>query len=151
MDKLQKRVAYLNGLTKGLNLNESSAEGKLLVNIVDVLESFAQEFNSVNTAQSELEEYVESIDEDLSYLEDEIFSESEEDEKSGGSAEDWIEMVCPNCRELITFAADILDEEDDVEVTCPYCNGLVYDNTVELIEDVSSFRRQSKRSRHPGI
>jgi phage FluMu protein Com len=147
--RLKEKVAYLQGLTKGLSVNEASAEGKLLVNIVDVLDSFAQEVKDVNMAQVELEEYVESIDADLANLEDEIYSDEEDDD------DEWVEMSCPSCKELVSFEANILDEEDEVEVTCPYCRGLVYDNTIDLIEETSynssSTQNEKRGGAHPGI
>ena len=144
--RLKEKVAYLQGLTKGLSVNESSAEGKLLVNIVDVLDSFAQEVKNVNLAQVELEEYVESIDADLANLEDEIYSDDEEIQEG-----EWVEMSCPGCSELVSFEADVLDEENEVEVTCPYCRGLVYDNTIDFIEETSSIKSIERRGSHPGI
>jgi phage FluMu protein Com len=140
-EDLREKVAYLQGLAKGLNVNEASAEGKLLLNIVDILDAVAREIQSVNLAQMDLEEYVEAIDEDLAQLEDEIY---EEENGRYASEDEWVEMVCPNCKELVRFDADIL-EEPDVEVTCPYCRGLVYDNTIEVIEDTSS------KHNNPGI
>lgn len=57
MGNLKEKVAYLQGMTKGLNVNEHTPEGKLLVNMIDVLESFAEEINCMNVAQEELEDY----------------------------------------------------------------------------------------------
>ncbi len=73
MRNLKEKVAYLHGLTQGLNVNEHSSEGKVLLNIIDVLDSFADEVRNVNLAQRELEDYVESIDEDLTDLEEEVY------------------------------------------------------------------------------
>lgn len=43
MTSLKERVAYLQGLTQGLNVNSQSSEGKLLLNIIEVLDDVAEE------------------------------------------------------------------------------------------------------------
>lgn len=153
MQKIKEKVAYLQGLTHGLNVDNHSAEGKLLVNIIDVLDDIAEEFQHINLAQEDLENYVESIDEDLNDLEEEIY-ESEEDMAD----DDYVEVNCPHCHEDVTFEANVLGEEDMVEVTCPYCGNVVYDNTLEHAErstiDVklsNNNRIDLKNAMHPGI
>ncbi|WP_425061167.1 hypothetical protein SCACP_19470 [Sporomusa carbonis] len=158
MRNLKEKVAYLHGLTQGLNVNEHSSEGKLLLNIIDVLDSFAEEVHSVNLAQMELEEYVESIDEDLTDLEEQIYEEdfdSDEDENDNIYEEsyddDMVEVACPSCHELVTFESDILDDDDDIEVTCPYCGGVVYDNTLDISADNVHDTKDSGHIMHPGV
>ena len=70
MGNIKERVAYLQGLTQGLNISLHSAEGKLLINIIDVLGNMAEEINNVQMGQADLEAYVESMDEDLTDLEE---------------------------------------------------------------------------------
>lgn len=152
MRNLKERVAYLHGLTQGLNVNEHSSEGKVLLNIIDVLEVFADEIQTVNLAQMELEEYVESIDEDLSDIEDQIYEEDDEYEDDlyeEALDDDMIEMSCPACHELVTFESDILNEADDIEVTCPYCGDVVYDNVLDA--DSLQGEKSSSHIIHPGL
>lgn len=75
MRRLKERVAYLRGLTKGMAVDERSVEGRLLVNIIEVLEEIAEEFHVVQDAQDELVEYVEALDEDLTELEGEVYED----------------------------------------------------------------------------
>ncbi|MDF2593655.1 MAG: hypothetical protein K0S75_3121, partial [Clostridia bacterium] len=75
MGNIKERVAYLQGLTQGLNVNERSAEGKLLINIIDVLDDMAEEFNNIQMVQEDLETYIESMDDDLTDLEDEVYED----------------------------------------------------------------------------
>ncbi|BBB92905.1 MAG TPA: AraC family transcriptional regulator [Methylomusa anaerophila] len=164
MGNMKERVAYLQGLTKGLNVNEQSAEGKLLLNIIDVLDSFAEEVYNVNLAQRELEEYVESIDEDLTGLEEQLYDEDcdgvdEVDDDTDDEAyddeayddDDMVEMACPSCHELVTFESNILDEEEDIEVTCPYCGQVVYDNALDIADTGTRVMRDSNHIMHPGV
>ncbi|CQR74047.1 hypothetical protein SOV_21650 [Sporomusa ovata DSM 2662] len=159
MRNLKEKVAYLHGLTQGLNVSEHSSEGKLLINIIDVLDSFADEVQSVNVAQVDLEDYVESIDEDLTDLEEQIYedfdSAADDDFDDDGCEDvfddDMVEVTCPDCHELVTFESDILDDDDDIEVTCPYCGGTVYDNTLDVVATDSLQAEQSNHIMHPGI
>ena len=65
MDFLMQRVSYLKGLADGLGIDGTSKEGKLLLEIVEVLEDFADVLEETIENQMELEEYVNFIDEDL--------------------------------------------------------------------------------------
>jgi DNA-directed RNA polymerase subunit delta len=155
---LKEKVAYLHGLTQGLNVSDHSSEGKILINIIDVLDSFADEVQNVNVAQVELEDYVESIDEDLTDLEEQIyedFDSDDEDDDNDGYEEDFeddmVEVACPDCHERVTFEADILNDNEDIEVTCPYCGSIVYDNTMDIVADSLPTVQQSNHIMHPGI
>ncbi len=159
MRNLKEKVAYLHGLTQGLNVNEHSSEGKVLLNIIDVLESFADEVQNVNLAQLELEDYVESIDEDLTDLEEQIYEEDMDDDgfddddlyDDADADDDMVEMSCPGCHEMVTFESSILDDEEDIEVTCPYCGGVVYDNELDITVDNRYNQRASGHIMHPGV
>ncbi|WP_378955579.1 CD1247 N-terminal domain-containing protein [Pelosinus sp. sgz500959] len=149
MGNIKERVAYLQGLTQGLNLSSHSSEGKLLINIIDVLDDMAEEFNKIQMVQDDLETFVESLDEDLSDLEEEVYEDT--------GAEDSVEMQCPSCRETVSFASDLLEEDDDVEVSCPHCGETVYDSALEI--DVMDVDDQANRhvasdiryGIHPGL
>lgn len=149
MAKIKERVAYLQGLTQGLNIGSNSAEGKLLLNIIDVLDDMAEEFNHLQVVQEDLETYVESMDEDLTDLEEEVYEEVDNDE--------FVEVKCPTCNETVSFESDIL-QDDDVEVSCPHCGDTVYDSALEIDEGDSScehadsmINRTKRYGIHPGI
>lgn len=73
MDYLFQKVSYLQGLADGLEVDETTNEGKLLLQIIDVLGEFAEVLDEVIEDQVDLEDYVNFIDEDLADLEDEIY------------------------------------------------------------------------------
>ena len=60
MNDLKSRVAYLQGLSTGLELGESK-EGKLLRGIIDVLDEFADTVGNLTEDQEQLEEYLERV------------------------------------------------------------------------------------------
>ena len=80
MEYLIQKVSYLKGLADGLGIDDSTKEGKLLLNIVDVLEEFADVLVETIDDQIELEEYVTFLDEDLADVEDEIYGDDEFDD-----------------------------------------------------------------------
>ena len=63
----------MQGLSRGLNIRLHSDEGKLLINIIDILDDMADEINNIQMGQADLETYVESMDEDLTDLEEEVY------------------------------------------------------------------------------
>ncbi|MBC8590581.1 CD1247 N-terminal domain-containing protein [Wansuia hejianensis] len=79
MDYLFQKVSYLQGLADGLNVDENSSEGKLLVHIIDTLGEFAEALEEVSENQMDLEDYVNFIDEDLADLEEDIYGDDFED------------------------------------------------------------------------
>jgi hypothetical protein len=125
MTNVKERVAYLHGLTKGLNVNEQTPEGKVILNIIDVLEDMASDVQDIHMVQQDLETYVETLDEDLNELEEDFYDEC------GDIADEFVEMQCPVCHEDVSFESDILDSREEVEVTCPHCRSVVYDNIVD--------------------
>ena len=116
MEHLYERVAYLKGLADGLGISEESKEGKLLSHIVDVLEDFADAIVEINEEQNELSEYIESIDEDLAEVEDELFEEDEDEDDEF----EYVELECPNCGEEVEVDEYLLYDEE-VEILCPSC------------------------------
>lgn len=130
MHNLKKQIAYLQGLAEGLNLDDGSKEGRVLSGIIDVLDQMAEQLMDIEEAQADLEEYVESIDEDLYELEGDVQGE----ELGDMEGIDYIEVECPNCRDMVTFDADIVDDEDIIEVICPSCDEVVYINDEDIMK-----------------
>lgn len=123
MEYLFERVAYLRGLCDGGGISEETAEGKVLLEIVDILGEFADSIVELSDKQDELEEYAEAIDEDLSDLEDDFYEDDEEDEDDEDEF-DYIELSCPSCGEEIEIDEDLLyDEESDI--ICPVCGEVI--------------------------
>jgi len=143
---VKEKVAYLQGLTRGLNVNEHSAEGKLLVQMVDVLQHMAEEIDCLHTGQEDLENYVETLDEDLTDLEEEVYEDVEMDDDL-----EMVEVECPSCHDVVAFESDLLEDDDAVEVTCPNCGEVVYDNILELSDGDEDVDLGLRRDIHPGV
>lgn len=123
MKYLYEEVAYLKGLAEGLEISEETKEGKIINKIVDVLESFADAIVELEEEQIELIDYVESIDEDLSDIEDDIYEEDEDDEDDDEEY-NYIEMECPNCNDFVEIDEDLLYNED-IDIVCPNCQAVI--------------------------
>lgn len=121
MKDLKQQVSYLQGLAEGMDISRESKEGKLLSQIIEVLEGVALSIDELHLQQNELEDYLESIDEDLNELEDEFYEEDDDDT-------DYVEVKCPRCNDIVCFDSSILDDDDLIEVTCPKCNEVVFIN-----------------------
>lgn len=123
-EDLKARVSYLKGLAEGLALDEESKEGKLLRQIVDVLDEMAYEIEQLKTEYEELLEYAEAIDEDLAEIEDDVYGDYDEDEEEDDDDETFT-VECPNCREMVEISDNLLHAEGPIKVTCPRCNEVV--------------------------
>lgn len=114
MEYLYERVAYLKGLADGLELDETTKEGKILVKIVETLEDFADAISDLDEEVEELNEFIEIIDEDLSDLEEFVYDEEFHDDY-------FDEFDCPKCGTILFVDEDDFDEEGHLEVACPEC------------------------------
>lgn len=123
MGELKAKVAYLQGMSAGLDLSQDSKEGKLLKGIIEVLDEFAETVGGLEQGQEQLEDYVESLDEDLYQLEDDFYEGN-----TCCNEGEYLEVDCPKCGETVCFDSDILEDEDIVEVTCPNCDEVVFVN-----------------------
>lgn len=124
MKYLYEEVAYLKGLAEGLEISEETKEGKIINKIVDVLESFADAIVELEEEQIELIDYVESIDEDLSDIEDDIYEEETEDDEDDDEEYNYIEMECPNCNDFVEIDEELLYNED-IDIVCPNCQAVI--------------------------
>lgn len=148
MSHLNEKVSYLRGLMEGMKLDTATNEGLLLSKIVDVLDSIACDIADLADAHEELNEYVDSIDQDLSELEevfedeldddyeDEDDDEDEEDDEDDDEEDDFEECDgnCEGCSgcddEDVEYDGDIF-----VECMCPECKGTFYVKEEELDDE----------------
>ena len=66
---IREKVAYLRGLSEGIEVSSDTKQGKLLKGILDVLGDMAQSFQDFEETQGSLLIYAEELDEDLGILE----------------------------------------------------------------------------------
>ena len=124
MGYLTEKVAYLKGLADGMKIDDSTNEGKLLVNILEVLDELALNLEDLNEEVIESEARIDELEEISADLMDELDDcdcddcdcdcEYDEDEEDL----DFYEVECPNCKEKVYFDEDMLDDD---ELFCPNC------------------------------
>ncbi|MDO4458483.1 MAG: hypothetical protein Q4C42_00100 [Clostridia bacterium] len=146
-----ERAAYIKGLIEGLDINDSTKEGKVLLAISELLTDMANDMEDLGDALGDLEAQVDEIDEDLGILEEEVYCD--DGCKCGGNCgcdcdddddfdfmdddfddeeEEYFEVTCPECGDVIELNGEMLDEGS---LECPNCGSMmVFD--LENIEDV---------------
>jgi len=144
MDKMDvaRKAAYLQGLAKGLEIDGTTKEGKLLLALVSAFGDLAEEVSDIEDAWEELDEAIDALDEDLQALEDDFYSFEEFDGDKECDCcdcdddEELYEVTCPECGETVYLDADMLDEGS---MNCPNCDNLLeFINPEELDELLES-------------
>lgn len=134
MSNINERVAYLKGLAEGMKLSEENNDQvKLMLKMLDAMQDMAEELSTLRKDHDELDEYVESIDDDLADMEEYLFEDEDEDDCGGCGGccgcddeddededdEEMVEYACPHCGNEVTFEIDGFDLEE--ENLCPAC------------------------------
>ena len=126
--ELMEKVSYLKGLVDMAEFDPSSKETKVLNAMLEVLDEMAKTVQSLTEANAQMSDVIESIDEDLSQVEEDLYvdeDEDEEDEDGDFDIEDdedddgdLYEVTCPSCGEVFDVDEFMLDEG---EINCPNC------------------------------
>lgn len=105
LEALENRIAYLRGLADGLDVQEHSREGKILVEMIELVDDIYGAFRELHARVEEAERYAEAIDEDLEDVELYLFGDDENLYETVGdcAAEE---------REAYEAFADLDDDED---------------------------------------
>lgn len=116
--ELTERVAYLKGLIEGLGVDDSSKEGKVILTITDILEDIVLSISDLEDGVELIADQMESIDEDLGDLYDDLYSDDDDDDDDFDEEGDLYEVTCPSCGDIICVDEEMLDEG---EMGCPGC------------------------------
>jgi hypothetical protein len=117
LQDIAEKVSYLQGLSEGLSITEGSAQGKIISGILNVLNEMAEEIGCIQKDFEEMQEYIQSVDDDLMDLEQTVVDDT------------FMELECQGCGETMYVESDILDDDDDtIEIICPNCNEVVFVN-----------------------
>ncbi len=115
-----EKIAYIKGLAEGLNLDETTKEGKILTAIIDLLGDITEEICDIEDGCDELMEQIDAVDEDLADLESFIYEDAEDDcDDCDCDCDDEVyEIECPACNDTIYLDGEMLEEGGMV---CPNC------------------------------
>ena len=127
--ELMEKVAYLKGMVDMAEFDPAAKETKVLRALIDAVDEMAQTVAELVEANSQMCEVIESLDEDLTEVENDLYGEDDEDEddydydEDDDSEEDDIyEVTCPSCGETFDVDEAMLDEG---EINCPACGELL--------------------------
>ncbi|MBH8596757.1 CD1247 N-terminal domain-containing protein [Thermoactinomyces sp. CICC 10523] len=128
-ESLRREISYIQGLLEGDSDHQHHVEYKGLNRLLDIIDQLIETNEQMARRLTELEEYVEAIDEDLNDVE--LLTYGEEDD------EGMVEVVCPECGEEVLLDEEDL-EDDSVELLCPKCHTLleVEDVNEEEVDDL---------------
>ncbi len=138
MSNLSEDAARVLGLIEGSGLDLESKEGKIISKLAEVVYAMASELSALRKDHEELDDYVESIDNDLSDLEEAFFEGSDDDDEDEDDEEDeeedededrTVEYACPHCGSAMSFSIDEFDFDEDY--LCPNCHKPLFPETPE--------------------
>mgnify|MGYP000844602244 FL=1 len=115
-----ERVAYIRGLTEGLELDADKKEVKVINAIIDLLDDMALSISEAEDNMNDMTDQLDAVDEDLGSLEEDFYEDDEDDEDDSDDEDDdtYYEVTCPNCNETVCLTEDILS---DGHLDCPNC------------------------------
>ena len=118
---ISEKVAYLKGLAEGLNIDtDKSKEGKLINVMIGILEEIGLAIEDLEENSLALGEEIDVLSDDLADVEAVVFDDEDEDEDDEEEYDDdWFEVECPNCDEVLVVDEDALEEG---YIKCPNCD-----------------------------
>ena len=123
---LTEKVAYLKGLAEGLALDESKPEIKVINAMMDILDDLALTVADLEDGMDLITEQLDAVDEDLDELEGFVYEELDDDDDcfcdDCCEDEEFYDVECPACHEVIGIDIDTLEEGS---IECPNCGELL--------------------------
>lgn len=121
MSILNEKVAYLKGLLEGLQIDDSTKEGKVLNVITDILSEMALDLEETIDSQDELYDAVCNLEDEVEDMHSILMDDEDCDCDCCTSYEpDELTVECPSCNNIVDFDNDDIDE--DGFIVCPYCD-----------------------------
>ena len=118
---ISEKAAYMKGLAEGLNLDDTTPNGKVMEKVLDLLSDLSAEVTDLREETNSLREYAEELDEDLGDVESDLWGDDDEEEDDEDDDDEdetgFYEATCPACGETVCFD----DSIDPEEVVCPAC------------------------------
>ena len=127
---LVEKAAYLKGLAEGLGMDAQSKEGRLWAALNDLLADMAHEIEDLHGADDRLDDALDELAGELSYLEELSCDLEKLDDDDDGAADDddaeydgvVYDATCPVCGEEISFDEETLESGS---IRCPKCGELL--------------------------
>lgn len=124
---MKENSAYIKGRLDGVNLDRTTAEGKLIAALCDIIDKMAEEIDSLSEKIETANAYIEEIDEDLGCVEEIVYEDIDGDGCDCCCDDEDDDDCCCDC--------DCCDDDDDdgfLCVMCPNCGDTIYiEDTVD--------------------
>lgn len=146
MNEFAKKIAYIKGLTEGMNVESKSEEGKIISKLIEVLEQAGDEIERLTERLEECEFHIGDMEDDITSLSmavsdigneldgqyesddepfeyDHDFDDDDDDDLFDlydDDDDDLFEIMCPECGEDVVVDFDMLDEDNNI--VCPNCH-----------------------------
>jgi len=120
--KLTEKIAYMKGLFDGMEINSDTKEGKVILQMADVMEEMAVYIDDLQSQVDELTELCDLLDKDLGEVESDLYCDDDEEDDDEDEDEYSLGEVLPG--EFDDMAYDNEEDFDQVQytVTCPSCD-----------------------------
>lgn len=132
MQKIKERIKYLQGLAEGLNISETSQEGKILSEMLDILADLSTQVNNLERDQRRQDTYIDSNRDDIDGIQA-FFQMILGTIASFGEVEDLEELADFDMFDLLLSGLfddeDYEDDEGEEEYLIPFIRE-------ELLDDV---------------
>ena len=144
---LGRKMAYLQGVLDTLEIDQTTKEGKLLVQLTEVMQQMVDTIDDLQAQVDDLAELCDVIDADLGDVEEEVFDCHEdhcgchchddddddddydyddydiyEDEYDLDEDDELYEVQCPICEESVVLDESMLAEGS---IECPCCGDML--------------------------
>lgn len=129
---LSEKAAYVKGLMDGLNIDDSTKEGKVLLAIYDLVSEMANTVDEIDADVDDIVEFCNVLDEDLQTVEDYLLDEDDDDDDDCDCDCDCCDCDC-DCDDC---DCDCCCEDDVYTCECPTCGDII-ELTIPMIEEGS--------------
>lgn len=127
MKSLKDKVDSLKEFLNQFETNGDSAQFNVLSQISDILLEMTERIEDIENDQSEMNEYVTVLDENLGNIEDELYGFEEEEEEF--NSYDYVDVLCEKCNEVLAIEKSLV--HSDSEIICPNCRNLIDLKTIK--------------------
>ncbi len=126
---LKARAAFIRGMMKGMEFDPASQNGKIIAEMMDLLEEMAAAVVDHDAALDEMNEELAALEEDVDAVCDDLYGEDDADDTDDDDA--MYEVTCPKCGTVTPVDEQTLLGE---ELVCPKC-GTAFDVELESADD----------------
>lgn len=118
---MEKVFEILSNIENKIKISESN-DKTIITELVNALKIVSGELSDLKDSYLELEQYINSIDEDLGEIEAMVTSEEEYEEDSF-SEDEFVQVECSKCMETIYIDKEIYIDKSSFQ--CPNCHNLI--------------------------